>query len=209
VPPVPPDREDRSRIERLLAGDEAAFAALMTELHPSLGRLARAIVGSAAVAEDVVQETWLAMLEGLAGFEGRSSLKTWIFRILVNRCYTRAEREGRTVPFSALGDPDDPEDAVDQSRFDAHGMWTAPPERWDTTTPEAIVAQKEALEALEQAIAALPERQRIVLVLHDVLGWEPEEICNVLELAETNQRVLLHRARSKVRAALARHEGKR
>jgi len=189
---------DRQLVERLLKRDPAAFEALVDEHHDTMLRVAQAIVRSRSVAEEVVQETWVAVLRGLERFEGRSSLKTWIFRILTNRARTRVTRESRSVPASALGREDDP---VDLDRFDANGMWKAPPDRW-RGTPEKSAVDREMGEELERAIEALPERQRMVLVLRDVQGWSSEEVRNVMDIGETNQRVLLHRARTKVRNAL-------
>src|SRR6266571_2380063 len=171
----PATRAERKLIDRLRACDEAAFAELIDRHHSAMRRLARLFVSSAASAEEVAQETWTAVIEGLAAFAGRSSLKTWIFRILVNRAKTRGVREGRTVPFSALGGdgPDAP--AVDPDRFNAKGRWQAPPRSWDADTPEALVLRKEMAGVLERALAHLPERQRIVVTLRDAEGWTSEE----------------------------------
>ena len=192
-------------LDALRAGDEGAFAALVREYHPSLVRVARIYVSTQAAAEEVAQETWLGVLRGLDRFEGRSSLRTWIFRILANIARTRARRDGRTLPFSALQDPARvPEAAVDPDRFldPEHprwpGHWAAKPEAW----PEEALVAAETRERLAEAIEALPATQRAVISLRDVEGWSSEEVRNALELSETNQRVLLHRARSKVRAAL-------
>ena len=189
----------------LRAGDEGAFAALVREYHPSLVRVARMFVSSQATAEEVAQEAWLGVLNGLDRFEGRSSLKTWIFRILTNIAKTRAVRDGRTLPFSALQDPARvPEAAVDADRFldPEHprwpGHWASKPLPW----PEDALLAAETRERLAEAIEALPATQRAVITLRDVEGWSSEEVRNALDLSETNQRVLLHRARSKVRAAL-------
>ena len=205
------DREDQDLVARLRQGDETAFAALIDRHHAALRRLARTFVSSDAVAEEVAQDTWVAVLDGLAAFEERSSLKTWIFRILVNRAKTKGVREARSVPMSALGSDDEEsaEDAVDSSRFDGRGMWSAPPQRWETDTPEKLLHRKELVGELERAIAQLPERQRSVVVMRDALGWSSEEVCNVLELNETNQRVLLHRARSRLRAMLEDYKSDR
>lgn len=178
---------------RLQARDEAAFAEVVREWSPSMLRLARMYVATQAVAEDVVQEAWLGVLRGIDRFEGRSSLKTWVFRILVNRAMTRGAREARTVPVD--------EPAVDPARFTPDGAWAAPPVRWDEQ-PEAALRSAETLEVVRRAIAELPERQRAVITLRDLEGWDAEETRNALELSETNQRVLLHRARAKVRTAL-------
>jgi RNA polymerase sigma-70 factor (ECF subfamily) len=192
-------------LDGLRAGDEEAFAALVREYHPSLVRVARMYVSSQAAAEEVAGETWLAVVNGLPRFEGRSSLRTWIFRILTNIAKTRAKRDGRTLPFSALQDPARvPEPAVDADRFldPDHprwpGHWAARPEPW----PEDALLAAETRERLAEAIEALPATQRAVISLRDIEGWTSEEVRNALDLSETNQRVLLHRARSKVRAAL-------
>lgn len=195
--------EDLRLLGRLLAGDEAAFTALVEEHHAALVRLAQVFVSSRAVAEEVVQETWVGVLDGLASFEGRSSLKTWIFRILTNRAKTRGVREGRSVPFSALSNPEHgKEPAVDPARFRPDGRWASPPRRWEDDTPEKILSRREALMRLEAALEELPPNQRAVVTLRDVEGVEPSEACNILQISETNQRVLLHRARSKLRRAL-------
>jgi RNA polymerase sigma-70 factor, ECF subfamily len=192
-------------LEALRAGDEDAFRALVREYTPSLVRVARIYVSTQAAAEEVAQETWLGVLNGLPRFEGRSSLRTWIFRILTNIAKTRAKRDGRTLPFSALSEPGRvPEAAVDADRFldSEHprwpGHWALKPEAW----PEDALVAAETREKLAEAIEALPAAQRAVISLHDIEGWSSEEVRNVLDLSETNQRVLLHRARSKVRSAL-------
>lgn len=199
-------REDAHVVEALRRGDEAAFAGLVREYHSSLLRVALIYVASRAVAEEVVQETWLGVLRGIDRFESRASLKTWLFRILSNTAKTRAQREGRTLPFSALQDPSRvPEPAVEPERFrDADdprwpGHWAAPPQSW---APEDRLLGKETRELVAAAIERLPPAQRAVVSLRDVEGWSSEEVCNALELTETNQRVLLHRGRSKVRRAL-------
>jgi RNA polymerase sigma-70 factor (ECF subfamily) len=192
-------------LEALRAGDEDAFRALVREYTPSLVRVARIYVSTQAAAEEVAQETWLGVLNGLPRFEGRSSLRTWIFRILTNIAKTRAKRDGRTLPFSALSEPGRvPEAAVDADRFldPEHprwpGHWALKPEAW----PEDALVAGETREKLAEAIEALPAAQRAVISLRDIEGWSSEEVRNVLDLSETNQRVLLHRARSKVRSAL-------
>jgi RNA polymerase sigma-70 factor, ECF subfamily len=170
-------------------------------------RIAMLYVSSRAVAEEVVQETWLAVLTGLERFEGRSTLKTWLFRILTNKAKTRGRREGRTLPFSALaadGDEDGTAVGVDHflgpdNRYAGH--WAAPPRG----VPEERLLAREARARIEAAIAALPDNQRAVITLRDVEGLSAEEACNVLGVSETNQRVLLHRARSKVRAAFEQY----
>jgi RNA polymerase sigma-70 factor, ECF subfamily len=203
--------EEASLLEALRAGDEHAFARLVEELSGPMRRLARTFVPTAAVAEDVVQETWLAVLEGLDRFEGRSSLKTWIFRILTNRAITRGQRERRSIPFSSLVDAeaDHAEPAVDPSRFRPPGSqwaggWLEPPRSWDPI-PEDRLLSDETLAVITGAIDQLPAGQRSVITLRDVQGFGSQEACNVLEISETNQRVLLHRARSRVRRALERY----
>ena len=192
-------------IERLRARDERVFEELMRMYNASLLRVAQIYVASRAVAEEVVQETWLGVLNGIDRFEGRSSLKTWIFRILTNIAKTRGQREGRTLPFSALERPEAvPEPAVEPARFlpaDHErwpGHWAAKPEPW----PEERLLASETRRVLDEAVERLPPAQRAVITLRDVEGWSPEETCNALGVTETNQRVLLHRARSKVRQAL-------
>jgi len=172
--------------------------ALVEKYGPSLLRVAQLYVSTRAVAEEVVQETWLAVLTGIERFEGRSSLKTWLFRILTNKAKTRGQREGRTLPFASLAaDGDEYATAVDIDRFAQGGEWNAPPRG----VPEERLLAGEAKRTIESAIAALPSNQRAVITLRDVEGLSAEEACNVLGVSETNQRVLLHRARAKVRAA--------
>ena len=200
--------EDLRLVGALRRGDEAAFTALVERYHASLIRTAMAYVRSRAAAEEIAQETWLGVLRGIDRFEGRSSLKTWIFRILTNTAKTKGEREGRTVPFSSLsseGVPDEP--AVEPERFlDAThprwpGHWASPPSSWDGV-PEQRLISKETLGRIREAIEALPPVQRRVITMRDVEGWPSEEVCELLELSKANQRVLQHRARSKVRQAL-------
>jgi RNA polymerase sigma-70 factor (ECF subfamily) len=196
--------DERRLVEALRMGDEAAFEQLVRMYNASLLRVARLYVSSSAVAEDVVQETWVGVLNGIARFEGRSSLKTWIFRILTNIAKTRGIREGRSVPFSSLQGEDVSGPTVDPDRFlppdhpTEPGGWAAPP----APLPEDLLLADEALRVVEAAIDALPPGQRAVITLRDVEGWSSDEVRNVLELSETNQRVLLHRARAKVRRAL-------
>ena len=194
-------RDEDVLVASLRSGDEQAFMDLVDRYGPSMLRLARTFVSSRAVAEEVVQETWLGVLRGLDRFEGRSSLKTWIFRILANVARTRGERESRSLPFSSLDPAGSDEWAVDPSRFDAGGAWSSPPASWEDV-PEDRLLSRETLAAIDQAIAALPQTQRTVISLRDVNGWTSDEVCNVLDISETNQRVLLHRARAKVRRAL-------
>jgi RNA polymerase sigma-70 factor, ECF subfamily len=206
---LPVEVVETSVVEALRAGDEAAFRSLVREYGPSMLRVARMYVSSRAVAEEVVQEAWLAVLNGIGAFEGRSTLKTWIFRILTNIAKTRGQREGRSVPFSALAGDDQAEPAVDPERFlgeDSRwpGHWAAPPRSWG---PEERLLGGEAREVIDGAIAALPPAQALVITMRDVEGFSAEEACNALDVSETNQRVLLHRARSKVRQALEDYLG--
>jgi RNA polymerase sigma-70 factor (ECF subfamily) len=188
-------------VERLRAGDAAAFEALVETYFQSMLHVARGYVSSREAAEDVVQETFLGVIRGLANFEGRSSLKTWMFRILVNRATTRGEREGRVRPFSSLGD-DGP--TVNPDRFEQSGrwtgFWTAPPTHREI--PEANVLAGEIGARLHAAIAELPASQRAVVELRDIQGLSSTEVCELLDITEANQRVLLHRARARVRQLL-------
>lgn len=205
------EQEERL-VERLRGGDEAAFTELVERLTPGMLRVARSHVPSAAVADEVVQETWLGVLKGLDRFEGRSSVKTWVYRILVNRARTRGMLENRTVPFAALAarELDAPFAAVDGDRFlpADHDRWphhwATPPRRWEFS-PEDALAHAQTLEVVRTAIDALPAMQRMVIVMRDLEGFGSEEVCEVLELTTVNQRVLLHRARSRVRERLEEH----
>lgn len=193
-------RESGAFLARLRARDEAAFRQLVRELHTAMISLARSFVKGHATAEEVVQDTWIAVITGLSGFEGRSSLKSWIFGILVNKARTRGVREGRTVAFSDLGIEGDP--AVDPGRFASSGMWRDPPGRWHDITPERIVAGRQMLEHAWAALETLPPAQRSIIILRDVEGLQAEEACTILGVSEANQRVLLHRARSRIRQAM-------
>jgi RNA polymerase sigma-70 factor (ECF subfamily) len=202
------NRPDAGLVEALRAGDAGAFEELVRELDPALLRLARAHVPSQSVAEEVVGDTWIAVIEGIDGFEGRSSLRTWIFQIVLNKARTRGRREARTRPFSSLGRADEDGPAVDADRFqgpdgDYPGHWARPPVAW--SSPEERLASDDAREVMLRAIADLPARQQEVLVMRDLQGLSAEEARNALGVEETNQRVLLHRARSKVRTALEEH----
>ncbi len=209
--PASPAGEDVVLVAALRAGDERAFGELVRTHHAALVRLARASVASDAVAEEVTQETWLAVIEGIDRFELRSSLKTWIFSILVNKARTRGVRDKRVVPISSLGGQRDDAPAVDPERFVREGQrwgghWSQPPEPWTQEPAERLIA-KETMDVTVRAIAQLPDRQRLVITLRDLDGWTSEETCALLELSEGNQRVLLHRARSQVRSALEAHLG--
>jgi RNA polymerase sigma-70 factor (ECF subfamily) len=190
--PVDPDGELLARVR---AGEEQAFVELVSRHQDSLLRLARTYVSSAAVAEEVAQDTWLAVLRGLDGFQGRSTFRTWLLHILVNRARSTGVREHRTV---AVGDAGP---AVDASRFDASGAWMSPPRHWVEDSDARLSAQ--ALAApIKMALDQLPARQREVVLLRDVDGLSGREACEVLEISEANQRVLLHRARSQLRQAI-------
>lgn len=196
----PPD--DAALVAGLQAGDEAAFVTIVRRLHDTLRHLARAVVGSDALVDEAIQETWLAVIRGVDRFEGRASLRTWICRILLNRARTIAARDRRTVPFSALAADDDEDAAIDADRFAADGSWATPPAPWADEDPARLAARRELVLLAAGAMAALPERQRLVLLLRDARGWTADEVCDALELSEANQRVLLHRARAQVRARL-------
>jgi RNA polymerase sigma-70 factor (ECF subfamily) len=200
--------DDTLVIAALRRGDEAAFTDLVNAYSNSLLRLAQDFVRTRAVAEEVVQETWLAVLNGIDGFEGRSSLKTWVYRILVNKAKTRGVRESRTVPFSALAPADD-EHAVPEDRFRGSddqwpGHWSSPPRSLDTIPEERLLA-REARGRIAEALETLPDSQRVVVTLRDVAGWDSDEVCDALGLSEGNQRVLLHRGRAKLRTAFERY----
>jgi RNA polymerase sigma-70 factor, ECF subfamily len=198
--------QDEGLLAQLRAGDEAAFMDLVDRYGRLMLRIALSHVSSRAVAEEVVQEAWLGVVKGLDRFEGRSSLKTWIVRIVANQARTRGERERRSVPLSAF-DHEDGEPAVDPSRFRPAddpmypGGWTAPPQSWAGLPEERLLAG-ETLRFVREAIASLPPRQQEIILLRDVEGWEPDEVSAALGVTPGNQRVLLHRARSKVRNQL-------
>jgi RNA polymerase sigma-70 factor (ECF subfamily) len=206
IPSGPRSRSDDDAVlvAALRRGEEAAFVRLVGLHQAPLQRLARGFVRDRAIAEEVVQETWLAVLNGIDRFEGRSSLKTWIYQILINRARTRALSERRSAPFSALeGDEGPP---VDAARFRPAvdrwaGHWAAAPADW-SVLPEERLLGRETLARVRDAIGELPPRQASVLVLRDVEGWQSDEVCAALDLSAGNQRILLHRARSTVRAAL-------
>jgi RNA polymerase sigma-70 factor, ECF subfamily len=198
--------DETSLVEGLRARDEAAFALLVRTYGPSMLRVAQLYVRDRAVAEEVVQDAWLGVLNGISGFQGRSSLKTWLFRILTNTAKTRALREGRSVPFSALGREQSTSPSVDADRFLGSetrypGHWGAPPTAWAIGPEERLVAS-ETLELISAEIDKLPLAQALVITMRDIEGFGSEEVCNALQISDTNQRVLLHRARTRVRRAL-------
>ena len=204
----PAQRDDAETVAAQRDGDEAVFVALVRSYQSLMLRVARGYVRDSRAAEDVVQETWLAMLDGIHRFEARSSLKTWLFRILVNRSITRAMKDRRQIPFSALAPDDeaggptvDPDRflSADHPRFAGH--WAAYPANW-SALPHDRLMSRETMAAVKDAIEQLPERQRAVIALRDIGGFSPEEVCAALDLSDGNQRVLLHRARARVRAVL-------
>jgi RNA polymerase sigma-70 factor (ECF subfamily) len=191
--------DDRALLERLRSGDESAFEALVTRHDAPLRRVARGFVRTDAAADDVVQETWLGVIRGLPAFEGRSSLRTWIFKILVNTARTRATREARSLPFSALESDAGP--AVEPTAFGADGRWSSAPPRLEGD-PETGLLSRELREHLLEAVERLSPDQRAVITLRDLVGLSAAEVCDLLDLTDANQRVLLHRARARVRATL-------
>jgi RNA polymerase sigma-70 factor (ECF subfamily) len=200
--------DEADLLERLRSGDERAFEALVESYYGTMLSIAQSYVKSRAVAEEVVQDAWVGVLKGLERFEGRSSLKTWIISIVINIAKTRGVREARSVPFASLA-PEGEEAAVDPARFrgpaDAFpGHWWAYPANW-AELPDEVLLGRETLAVVTGAIEELPDAQRVVITMRDVAGCSPEEVCDTLEISEGNQRVLLHRARSRVRAALERH----
>ena len=202
---------DAELIASLRRLDDAAFVVLVQRYQRPLLRLALVYCRSLAVAEEIVQDTWLGVIQGIDRFEGRASFRTWLFQILVNRARTRAEREGRVVSFSSLTEqanaPGEP--AVPPERFRGAddkwaNNWALPPHSWGESSDARLLAS-ETMELVKRAIDRLPLAQQQVITLRDVEGWPSEDVCNVLMISETNQRVLLHRARSRVRAALESH----
>jgi RNA polymerase sigma-70 factor, ECF subfamily len=204
--------DDEQLLLALRRRDEQAFAALVDRYHARLVRLARLFVANEAVAEEVVQETWIGVLQGIDRFEGRSSFRTWLFRILTNQAKRRGQREARSLPFAAISaaqDADDVEYAVAPERFlpagdEWAGHWVSYPLNWRETPEERFLSQ-ETRAFVQEAIAVLPLNQRLVITMRDVEGFPAAEVCNALAISETNQRVLLHRARSKVREQLERY----
>jgi RNA polymerase sigma-70 factor (ECF subfamily) len=196
---------DEQIVAALRAGDERTFRELFERTYPMMKRVARGYVASDAVAEEVVQETWMAVVTGIERFQGRSALGTWIFSILTNQAKAHGARERRALPFSCVAPADVEAPAVDTDRFQTEdeawpGHWATPPRPWQK--PERRLLSLEAREQLKEALAQLPERQRLIVVLRDVEGLSAEEVCDLLGLSQENQRVLLHRGRSRVRAFL-------
>jgi RNA polymerase sigma-70 factor (ECF subfamily) len=202
-----PEGEDDALVDRILAGDQAALRRLIEREHATLLRFARAITKESDLAEEAVQDAWVRIYRGLARFEKRSSLRTWMARIVMNRAKTLAVRAARWAPLNEEAEAH--EDVVDPTCFGKLGFWIADraPAQWETETPERLLDRSQIRAAIEARIAELPPGQRAVLTLRDLEGWSSEEVCNALEISESNQRVLLHRARARVRAALEKALG--
>ena len=203
--------DESQLVAALRRRDETAFVSLVRRYHELMLRIARAQLNGGAAAEEVVQETWLAVIKGIDSFEGRSSLRTWMFRILTYQAWARLERDGREIAFSVLASADAavPDPSVDPSRFFPrhHGprpfFWASDPREW----PEEALLAAEVRSVIGAAVESLPDSQRVVITLRDLEGWAPKEVCEALQISEGNQRVLLHRARSRVRDALDRYLG--
>jgi RNA polymerase sigma-70 factor, ECF subfamily len=196
---------DEQTVAALRAGDESTFSELFACNYPMMKRVARSYVGCDAIADEVVQETWMAVVTGIDRFQGRCALGTWMFSILTHQAKTHAARERRSLPLSSLASRDVEEPAVDADRFQTDdeawpGHWATPPRPWQK--PERRLLSLEARELLKKALPELPERQRLIVALRDIEGLSSEEVCDLLGLSQENQRVLLHRARSRLRAAL-------
>ena len=210
---VPREDQEAGLVAALAARDEAAFAGLVDRWSPAMLRVARSHVATDASAEDVVQDTWLAVLRGIDGFEGRSSLRTWVFRILANIAKTRGVRERRTLPMSSLAERStelNDQPTVDPDRFrpagaDYPGHWRSFPPAWPTAEYDALGRDVRAVVA--GALAELPPQQRTVVTLRDVHGFDASEVCELLDLSAGNQRVLLHRGRALVRTRLEDYYG--
>ena len=205
VASAPARASDEQLVAALRDGDERTFRELYERSYPMMKRVARGYVASDAVAEEIVQDTWMAIVTGIERFEGRSALGTWMFSILTNQAKSHGARERRAVPFASIAPADVEEPAVDSDRFQKDdeawpGHWATPPRPWQK--PERRLLSLEARDQLKEALAQLPERQRLIVVLRDVEGLSAEEVCDRLELSQENQRVLLHRGRSRLRAIL-------
>lgn len=190
---------ERTLIDALKRGDEAAFRQLFASLQPSMLAFARSFLRDRTLAEEAVQDTWLALIAGIGQFEGRASLKTWSFSVLANIARSKARREGRTVSFTAMGCN---EPGVDADRFSGDGSWLSPPGQWSGINPERIVGGRQMLAHAMAAVESLPDNQRAVVTLRDIEGLGAAETCAILDLSDANQRILLHRGRTRVRAAL-------
>ena len=205
VASAPATASDEQLVAALRDGDERTFRELYERSYPMMKRVARGYVASDAVAEEIVQDTWMAIVTGIERFEGRAALGTWMFSILTNQAKSHGARERRAVPFASIAPADVEEPAVDSDRFQKDdeawpGHWATPPRPWQK--PERRLLSLEARDRLKEALAQLPERQRLIVVLRDVEGLSAEEVCDLLELSQENQRVLLHRGRSRLRAFL-------
>lgn len=197
---------DEELIPRIMAGEERAFSQLVARYHARLVRLAQSFVHTTASAEEMAQETWLAVLAGLDRFEQRSRFKVWLFRILSNRAKSCAQREARSVPFSTFDSPDgDTDGASLADLFTLEGRWRSPVQEWEHKTPEKLLLSTETQRVLQNGIQLLPPAQRAVLLMRDVEGLAADEVCSLLGLTDANQRVLLHRARTALRQHLDRH----
>ena len=199
---------DEQIVAALRAGDERTFRELFERSYPMMKRVARGYVASDAVAEEIVQDTWMAIVTGIERFEGRAALGTWMFSILTNQAKSHGARERRAFPFASVAPADVEEPDVDSDRFQKDdeawpGHWATPPRPWQK--PERRLLSLEARDQLKEALAQLPERQRLIVVLRDVEGLSAEEVCDLLELSQENQRVLLHRGRSRLRAFLEKY----
>lgn len=195
---------DFDLVRRLLSGDEAAFSDLYARSHASMVRLASLFVADSRSAEEVVQETWITVFEKLSSFEGRARLRTWVYRILVNKAKKRGMQEKREVPFTALSRASEEDNPVDPEWFLADGHWKSTPRRWEHETPERLVESQHTRDFVLGLVADLPDKERAVVRLRDLEEWSSEEVCEVLEISPVYQRVLLHRGRTRMRAALAR-----
>lgn len=196
--------DDKALIPRLLAGEEAAYTLVVTAYHGLMVHLAKTIVGE-AIADEVAQESWLSIMKALPRFEGRSSLKTWVLRIVSNTAKSRLRHESRTVSLDGLVDE---QPIVDPSRFKTNGHWSNPPPTWHGDSPDALLAGGQLRECIDNALSALPPMQRAAITLRDMQGFDMETICKILEVSESNGRVLLHRARSSIQQAIDEHEKK-
>ncbi len=208
--PAMPDRlfDTPEFLARLRAGEEAAFRRLIRRFHGSLVGVASGIIGSRAQAEEVVQDAWLAVFSHISKFEGRSALSSWVFTIVLNRARTRAVREGRTVSFSSFAEGAQGEErAVDPSRFAPDGHWTDAPALWEELDPERVVAGRQLWAHVQEVIEKMPAGQRAVIILRDIEGQSAEDACELLDITSENQRVLLHRARNRVRNAIDALDG--
>jgi RNA polymerase sigma-70 factor (ECF subfamily) len=199
------EANDGELIDVVLAGDRRGFAELVRRYQGPLLRLVFVFVRDRALAEEVAQDAWLAALDGLEGFERRASFKAWLFRIASNTARLRREREARSVPFSALGEAGDDGGCEEPARFNSAGMWQDPPRVWGAQSGEETVRRAEAVRVMDSALAMLPQAHRAVLTLRDLENVGPAETCSLLGITMTNQRVLLHRARTRLRQALERH----